>query len=1621
MLTHRNKKPYECTVDGCPKSYCDARSLRRHEENHHHLKGLPALKDKDSEKEARRRNSKTILSLLSTPSSDSSAPNLDTSQGASLTPPLSNPVTEAAPAQTTVSTASENSASPTAPPSPTVKSATPPVLPSPTVCPSPVATPLPSPTALSPPVRPPPASPITVPTVRHQLVAARVVPSRQPSPQQGMQFRLVLDQSFPQSPGAQGTLLLSRSPPDEGHPNGVLSAYLSPTQQLPQIQLAVSQPQLLTSQVQQLKVSTAARTLTTEAQPSGSILTGLPRQVSVTTPEKNEQMPKLVQSVTWPQVFATSSANQTTSVRLSPGNSQQILTSGKTASSQEMSTIQPLLSTAPAAAKHPQLVKSGETFPRQGVNLQMSSLHSAGANQAMLELKDSGGYQAKQQARPVQKKSGLAFEIASTSTTAPVSTTTTSTTTTAKSTVALTPTSTKSVTSNSSTKQSTNSSTGILSGKTVNVISARQTQPIHVPTLAHEELRKSPKAQDAAALANQSKPVACNLCNRRFKNIPALNGHMRLHGGYFKKESESKRSDKRESAGPPLQTASVSVRQLIEEKIIQKRGGTIGRVALLAGRENAGLPSSQFATSTASTTETSSFGQSRNVVEARRLSEQHELTFKKLSMTADSLAAASVLQHHNYANSSFPTPPHSTSASNTPPLTPLSPLSNTAFLPLSPQSEDSNQLLIHSEDPLLSSTIKDITRKKIDLGSLTVLGSVLVERGGQLHLIQAPTATVQRLNKSTNNQPKSCAQSTPPAEPQAPPSTASANNEVPTDTAPEIAPELVSSYFKSVGIDDEEYLHSMEQGNPLNDDTPTNIPGDSRLNKASSNLNCVNFVPPPKRPRLMPKYPTYKSRLRNCRRETICSASMPYTPAPMLDPNRSAAGLVASVTQPWHLPSSSSQEDAEVVDVFALTAPESDSFPHVNVGAKYQCPIPPCDRKPYPRASDTAGLKLYEPSIEAKLTNEQVISYLEFACCDAIPFAGRNQEYALHLLHLCGGDIPEATMQLMIRKPKLPRDHGLLGFNYGITKLWGYAEVDAFVQALKKHAKNWPVVAKELGKSPMHCIQFYYVWKKVCLPEYCNIRDTWEGKVSNDDNNNHNNQENANSTASLVGKSLSQPLRAIVKEETREDDDEDATLDALALIAEDEASLSERETQETKSEPTQTIASHPHNDHFNTNMEYLYNKLSANEELDETENEVSKEENALHFMSVPLSSVSTSHEENLVQDSCLPQAPDRNVENSMPLHCEEENDGFSLAEIKTEPWAFCEKDDLKPDIISVNVDINDPKLFLDEFDDVKLNLLCENTDDLDETVEEAPIIVPKPELLESNPHDEVKREIESMMAMHGIRMEGEEVNEAARPGKLDQPSSEQLLQTDATNCLTEEHVTTTSESRLFICGFADCSASFNSRAALNGHIRIHGYRKTLSPTAAGKQGAQKDFACETCGKTFGKAKNRNAHKKIHRLWDQVKVDQGEKVDTVTTSVSSSAEAVLTNSSPTISFSTCLNFGLNLVPLEQLTPLNESQIKSEESECKEATHPKEISCVTLDEKKITSDTEQVSNCVDSKDTTKIEDDMSKQPTAAQLDEIFSSLLCDNPKESLVEDSKNVSQNHLPVQTLVKPTM
>lgn len=107
--------------------------------------------------------------------------------------------------------------------------------------------------------------------------------------------------------------------------------------------------------------------------------------------------------------------------------------------------------------------------------------------------------------------------------------------------------------------------------------------------------------------------------------------------------------------------------------------------------------------------------------------------------------------------------------------------------------------------------------------------------------------------------------------------------------------------------------------------------------------------------------------------------------------------------------------------------------------------------------------------------------YLDFACCAAVPGGGRNKEYAMHLLNLCGGSIhvrappvrvlqicygflglQEAMLKLMRPNPSLPSDHPLLCYQYSESDKWSSSEIDAFHQALLKHDKDFYYIAQEV-------------------------------------------------------------------------------------------------------------------------------------------------------------------------------------------------------------------------------------------------------------------------------------------------------------------------------------------------------------------------------------------------------------------------------------------------------------------------------------------------------------------------------------------------------------------------------
>ena len=103
----------------------------------------------------------------------------------------------------------------------------------------------------------------------------------------------------------------------------------------------------------------------------------------------------------------------------------------------------------------------------------------------------------------------------------------------------------------------------------------QQQQQQQSPVVSKPSTFSSGRSRTADTEPHQNM-VECSICSRKFKNIPALNGHMRLHGGYYRKDdkhkAESKASQQAASGGDDVShTVSSNVRALIEEKIIHKR------------------------------------------------------------------------------------------------------------------------------------------------------------------------------------------------------------------------------------------------------------------------------------------------------------------------------------------------------------------------------------------------------------------------------------------------------------------------------------------------------------------------------------------------------------------------------------------------------------------------------------------------------------------------------------------------------------------------------------------------------------------------------------------------------------------------------------------------------------------------------------------------------------------------------------------------------------------------------------------------------------------------------------------------------------------------------------------
>ncbi|CAG2228782.1 unnamed protein product [Mytilus edulis] len=198
----------------------------------------------------------------------------------------------------------------------------------------------------------------------------------------------------------------------------------------------------------------------------------------------------------------------------------------------------------------------------------------------------------------------------------------------------------------------------------------------------------------------------------------------------------------------------------------------------------------------------------------------------------------------------------------------------------------------------------------------------------------------------------------------------------------------------------------------------------------------------------------FQSRLRSPRVLTASehkgNTPPPYTPPPMLSPIRSGSGLFWSIQKPPMTPMTapltprtsilsmsrnssigSAQPDVpkqEIPD--DEEPPESDILPHVNIGSQYQAEIP--------------------------------------------PFNSRKKEALMCI-----------SKEDLVFDPEKIKDFS----DNEENDVWTTEEAEKYLNALLKCDKDFFSVSKEIGsKSVKECIQFYYLWKKVCPDEHKRLR-----------------------------------------------------------------------------------------------------------------------------------------------------------------------------------------------------------------------------------------------------------------------------------------------------------------------------------------------------------------------------------------------------------------------------------------------------------------------------------------------------------------------------------------------------
>ncbi|XP_069918133.1 zinc finger protein 541 isoform X2 [Oryctolagus cuniculus] len=113
-------------------------------------------------------------------------------------------------------------------------------------------------------------------------------------------------------------------------------------------------------------------------------------------------------------------------------------------------------------------------------------------------------------------------------------------------------------------------------------------------------------------------------------------------------------------------------------------------------------------------------------------------------------------------------------------------------------------------------------------------------------------------------------------------------------------------------------------------------------------------------------------------------------------------------------------------------------------------------------------------------TQDRVMELCNVACSSVMPGGGTNLELALHCLHEAQGSVQVALETLLLRGPQKPRTHPLADYRYTGSDIWTPIEKRLFKKAFCAHKKDFYLIHKTIQtKTVAQCVEYYYIWKKM--------------------------------------------------------------------------------------------------------------------------------------------------------------------------------------------------------------------------------------------------------------------------------------------------------------------------------------------------------------------------------------------------------------------------------------------------------------------------------------------------------------------------------------------------------------